>query len=54
MLDALGIVSFENDGILVEGLMKYRPIPAISFLGRCIEYFFAYSRVLFIFMNLYS
>ena len=34
MLDALGIVSFENDGILVEGLMKYRPIPAISFLGR--------------------
>lgn len=31
---ALGIVSFENDNIHVEGLMEYRSIPAISFLGR--------------------
>lgn len=34
MCDALGIVSFENDSVLVEGLQEYRPIPAISFLGR--------------------
>lgn len=30
----LGIVSLENDNVRVEGLMNYRPIPAISFLGR--------------------
>ncbi|MCF0112244.1 MAG: glucose-1-phosphate adenylyltransferase subunit GlgD [Erysipelotrichaceae bacterium] len=34
MIDALGIVSFGNDAIRVEGLMDYRPISAISFLGR--------------------
>lgn len=34
MSDVLGIVSFESDHMRVEGLMEYRPIPAISFLGR--------------------
>ena len=34
MSAALGIVSFENESINVEGLMEHRPVPAISFLGR--------------------
>jgi len=34
MATALGIIAFENDQIRVEGLMDYRPVPAISFLGR--------------------
>ena len=34
MSNILGIVSPENDTVIVEGLMDYRPIPAISFLGR--------------------
>ena len=34
MSKILGIVSPENDTVIVEGLMDYRPIPAISFLGR--------------------
>lgn len=34
MCDALGIVTFENDTVNVQGLMDYRPVPAISVLGR--------------------
>ena len=30
----MGIVALENDNVIVEGLMDYRPAPAISFLGR--------------------
>lgn len=33
-MQALGIISFEDRHADVEGLGKYRPVPAISFLGR--------------------
>lgn len=34
MANILGIVNFENDDVIVEGLSEFRTIPAISFLGR--------------------
>ncbi|MEG0359158.1 MAG: glucose-1-phosphate adenylyltransferase subunit GlgD [Anaerorhabdus sp.] len=34
MIDALGIVNFEDSTADIEGLGNYRPVPAISFLGR--------------------
>lgn len=34
MIDALGIVNFEDDKVVIEGLSEYRTIPAISFVGR--------------------
>lgn len=34
MANVLGIVNFENDNALIEGLSQFRTIPAISFLGR--------------------
>ena len=34
MFKALGIVTFENDRHEIEGLSRYRTIPAMSFLGR--------------------
>lgn len=34
MCEALGIVTFENDSVNVQGLMDYRPVPAISVCGR--------------------
>lgn len=34
MIDALGIVNFENKHIQVQGLSQFRTIPAMSFLGR--------------------
>ena len=33
-MKALGIISFENSQANVGGLDDYRPVPAISFLGR--------------------
>lgn len=34
MANMLGILAQENDNVRVEGLSDYRPVPAISFLGR--------------------
>lgn len=34
MASILGIVNFESDNVIIEGLSEFRPIPAISFLGR--------------------
>ncbi|MEG0177893.1 MAG: glucose-1-phosphate adenylyltransferase subunit GlgD [Anaerorhabdus sp.] len=34
MIDALGIINFEDSTADIEGLGNYRPVPAISFLGR--------------------
>ena len=34
MCDALGIISYNDSSVYVEGLQKYRPIAAFSFLGR--------------------
>ncbi|MDO4377915.1 MAG: glucose-1-phosphate adenylyltransferase subunit GlgD [Erysipelotrichia bacterium] len=34
MANVLGIVNFENNSVVIEGLSKFRTIPAISFLGR--------------------
>lgn len=34
MADALGVVNFESDRVVVEGLSQYRTIPAFSFMGR--------------------
>ena len=33
-MNALGIISFEDDTALIDGLGEFRPVPAISFLGR--------------------
>ena len=34
MIDALGIVNFEDDSVRIQGLSEYRTIPAMSFVGR--------------------
>lgn len=34
MKKCLGIIDFENDNVVIEGLSDYRTIPAMSFLGR--------------------
>ena len=34
MYEALGIVNFENSDVTVGGLTDYRPVSALSFLGR--------------------
>ena len=33
-MQALGIVTFEDNTATIEGLGDYRPVPAISFMGR--------------------
>ncbi len=33
-MNALGIISFEDDTATIDGLGEFRPVPAISFLGR--------------------
>ena len=33
-MNALGIINFEGDTAVIDGLGEYRPVPAISFLGR--------------------
>ncbi|MBR0385951.1 MAG: glucose-1-phosphate adenylyltransferase subunit GlgD [Erysipelotrichaceae bacterium] len=34
MIDAIGIVNFEDESVRIEGLSEYRTIPAMSFVGR--------------------
>mgnify|MGYP000984995132 CR=1 FL=1 len=34
MCNALGIITYNDSSVYVEGMQKYRPIAAFSFLGR--------------------
>ncbi len=34
MIDAIGIINFEDSSVKIEGLEEFRPLPAISFYGR--------------------
>lgn len=33
-MNVLGIINFEDDDVTIDGLGEYRPVPAISFMGR--------------------
>ena len=33
-MKVLGIVNFEDDSVKIDGLGDYRPVPAVSFMGR--------------------
>ena len=34
MLNAIGVVNFEDSSVIIKGLSEYRTIPAMSYLGR--------------------